>query len=135
MSLIEWKNGKSVSIYEIDAQHKKLFDLINQLNYALKKDEGNLVLTHIIKQFVLFAQLLFWTEEKYFDLYNYSKAIEHKAEHQHFITEIKNIKMDFDNGNIDFPERVLHFLKEWWKNHVLVEDVKYVELFKQKGMN
>lgn len=135
LPLMEWKDEYCVSIYEIDVQRKKLFDQINQLNYAIEQERGNLVLGNIIKELFLFVRLHFWTEEKYFGMYNCKDIIEHKEQHQLFVTVIKNFRNDFNNGNVVLPKRVLHFLKEWLKNHVLVEDMKIVHCFEQIGLN
>lgn len=44
MPLMSWKDDYSAGVAEIDQQHKKMIDLINQLDAAMCKGEDGLVL-------------------------------------------------------------------------------------------
>jgi hemerythrin len=44
MALVVWTEQLSVGIKEIDYQHKKLVDLINELNDAMRTGTGNDIL-------------------------------------------------------------------------------------------
>ncbi|KHF24802.1 hypothetical protein JV46_03280 [Solemya velum gill symbiont] len=33
------------------------------------------------------------------------------------------------------PQLVLEFLIDWWTNHILVEDMKYKDFFRDKGVS
>ena len=135
MSFIKWKNEYSVGVYEIDNQHKKFVMLINKLFDAMKQGKANSVLDQIINELFSYAQTHFWTEEKYFDLFKYKETEEHKRVHQGFIDEMKKFKTGFDSGKITLSLEVFNFLKNWLDEHILGEDKKYEDCFKQNGLS
>lgn len=135
MPFFEWKDEYSVGVFEIDNQHKKLIALINKLFVSMKQGKANDVLGSIIIELLLYAQTHFRTEEKYFDTFKYKKSAEHKRVHQSFIEEIKKFKANFDSGKITLSLEVFSFLKQWLDEHILGEDKKYVDCFKQNGLS
>jgi hemerythrin len=134
MSLVEWKNDYSVGVVEIDNQHQKIVVLINRLFDAMKQGKANNVLGPIINDLVIYAQTHFKTEEKYFAAFKYQNEAEHQAIHQSFVKEITKFKSDFESGKITLSIGVLNFLKDWLDKHILGEDMKYVDCFKQNGL-
>jgi hemerythrin len=40
MALIQWNDGLSVNVVEIDRQHQKLIGMINDLNDAMRQGKG-----------------------------------------------------------------------------------------------
>ena len=44
MALLNWDSSLSVNVAEIDKQHKKLINMINELNEAMKRGEGKNVI-------------------------------------------------------------------------------------------
>ena len=135
MPFIKWKTEYSVGVFEIDNQHKKLVGLINKLFDAMKQGKANDVLGQIITELLFYAQTHFQTEEKYFDLFNYKETEEHKLIHRSFVDEMKEFKAGFDSGKITLSLDVFNFLKKWLDEHILGEDKKYEDCFKQNGLS
>ncbi len=48
MAFIAWTDELSVDIGEIDEQHKKLINMINDLSYAMSKGKGRDVIEAIL---------------------------------------------------------------------------------------
>lgn len=135
MSLITWKEEYSVGVFEIDNQHKTMVILINKLFDAMKQGRANTILGSTISELFFYAQTHFRTEEKYFDKFNYKEKEEHKKVHQSFIAEMEKFKTGFDSGKITLSLEVFNFLKNWLDQHILGEDKKYVDCFKQNGLS
>ena len=135
MSLISWSEALSVKINQIDAQHKKLVDLINSLHDAMKQRKANEVLGGIIESLVNYAVEHFRTEEKYFDEFGYLKATQHKKEHKDFVTKVAAFKTDFDKGKKMMSMEVMDFLKDWLLNHIKKTDMAYSDFFVEKGLS
>ena len=135
MSLFEWKNDYSVGVLEIDNQHKKLIALINQLFDAMKKGQSNQVLGQIISELILYTHTHFRTEEKYFERFQYQGSEEHKARHQAFVNDVNKFKASFEAGKVALSLSLFTFLKDWLNHHILNEDKKYVDCFRQNGLS
>jgi hemerythrin len=134
MALIQWDNSFSVNITEIDKQHQKLIVLINSLNDAMKEGRGKDVLSQIIDNLFAYAGEHFANEEKYFDKFGYPDAVSHKLEHANFVKKISEFKNGFHNGHLTLTIEVMHFLKDWLKNHIQGIDKKYSPFFIEKGL-
>ncbi|MGC8720293.1 MAG: hemerythrin domain-containing protein, partial [Thermodesulforhabdaceae bacterium] len=62
MPLIRWDESLSVGIAEIDDQHKRLVNMINELYDAMLQKKGKAVLSQIIKEMAEYAAVHFATE-------------------------------------------------------------------------
>ena len=67
MPLIQWDDSLRVNIAEIDAQHRKLVGMINELNEAMRMGKGKEILGKTVQGLIEYTQTHFQTEEKYFE--------------------------------------------------------------------
>lgn len=134
MALIQWNDGLSVGVVEIDRQHQKLIGMINDLNDAMKQRKGKDVLSKIINGLTIYTETHFRTEEQYFDQFGYSDANNHKKEHLHFTKKVTEFKDGFDKGKIGVAIEVVTFLSNWLQNHIKGVDKKYGPFFNEKGL-
>ncbi|MCP4176770.1 MAG: hemerythrin family protein [bacterium] len=139
--LITWDDSIALNINEIDNQHKKLVNIINELYEAMKKDRGNDIIDAVLKKLVDYTDCHFATEERYFDLYRYSESEHHKEEHRYFVEQVNEFNKAFAERKIkrDGSDSVLTFdlwrlLKSWLINHIQISDKKYASLFKENGV-
>ena len=61
--IFPWREAYSVRIPQIDAQHKQLVGLINELHAAMLKGDGNDALRRIFSELVRYAESHFSCEE------------------------------------------------------------------------
>jgi hemerythrin-like metal-binding protein len=132
MTFIKWTNSLSVYVKVFDEQHKKLIDLINKTHIAFEKNETNKI-AQILDELIEYVRVHFSTEEDYFDKYGYPDQNEHKKEHSDLILQVLDFKTRFDKGE-DILNEFLDFLKEWLENHFKTTDQKYVQFFKDLGV-
>jgi hemerythrin len=134
VALIQWSSSLSVKVKQIDDEHQKLIKLINDLNDAMRVGKGKDVLSKIINELVNYAAVHFTTEERYFDRFGYQESSSHKSEHKAFVDEVYRFKKDFDEGRIGLSMKVMDFLSDWLKNHIVGIDQKYSSFFIEKGL-
>ena len=134
MALIEWSSGLSVQVHEIDEQHKKLIGLINQLQDAMRTGKGKDLVGKTINELVRYTVNHFSTEEKYFDKFDYPDTAAHMDEHAKFIKEVSAFKKEFDEGRIGLTIKLMNFLSDWLRNHIMGSDKKYGPFFNEKGL-
>jgi hemerythrin len=135
MPLIQWNDTLSVGISESDTQHKKLIDMINNLNDAMKQGKGNAVIGQIVMGLVAYTKTHFGMEEKIFDQYQYPDTAAHKREHAAFVQKLEKFKTDFETNKIGLSLDLMTFLSQWLQNHIKGTDKKYTAFFKQHGVN
>ena len=129
-----WSADLELGVKMFDDQHKELVKLINKLYDAMKDNRGEEVLLSILDKLVDYTVYHFDNEEEMFAKYGY----ENRAQHIKIHTDLKKTAMDLKqkivNGETVIGFNVISFLENWVKNHILVEDRKYIELFKKKGL-
>ncbi|MDP4183480.1 MAG: hemerythrin family protein [Bacillota bacterium] len=131
--VFEWKDNYSVSIEEIDLQHKKLFE-IGQKVYDAIADMGNsdryddiVAITDELNEYVEYH---FDYEEKLMEKIGYDKLEIHKIEHRFFVKKLHKIK----DGDIESFQKgtllkLIDFVASWIVNHILIEDMAYKKCF------
>jgi hemerythrin len=134
MALIQWNDNLSVNVAVIDKQHQKLVSMINELSDAMKQGKGKDVSGKILNSLISYTATHFQTEEKYFDLYGYPEASNHKKEHLAFVQKVSKFKDDFEKGRLLLTIELMNFLSDWLKNHITRTDKNYSPFFKAKGL-
>ena len=134
MSLIKWNDSFSVNVSKVDQEHKKLFEMINELTGAMKAGQGKDVLGNILDGLISYTTFHFQTEEDYFQKVKYPGAAEHKKEHVAFVEKVTEFKKDFDAGRATISVNILLFLSKWLQNHIKGTDQKYSSFLNEKGI-
>jgi len=139
MILIPWKDQYSVQVKEIDEQHKKLLIIINQLYEAIKSQSSHKNLVTLVKELIDFSEYHFTTEEKYFDLCNYEDKEPHKKEHQKFKEKILTTyntcrSSECQGQELEIAFELIDFMEDWFVEHFISMDQKYIPCFKKYGL-
>jgi hemerythrin len=134
MALIDWNDGLSVKVSEIDLQHKKLIVLINELNEAMKQGKGLDSVGKIVDNLISYTATHFQTEEKYFAKFGYPDADAHKKEHTAFVQKVTDFKVGFEKRKLSLTIEVMNFMSDWLRKHIKGTDKKYTQLFNEKGL-
>ena len=134
MSLIQWNDSLCLDIAEIDQQHRKIVDMINELNDAMRQSKGKELLGKILNGLVSYAASHFKTEERYFAQFGYAESDKHKAEHAAFVKKVSEFKQGFDAGKLGVSMQVMTFLSDWLQHHIKGSDKKYIACFQQNGV-
>jgi hemerythrin len=135
MALLNWSTEYSVEVPTFDRQHKKLFDMLNELHDAMKAGKGSQVAPAILKRLVEYTREHFSEEESAMSRTRYPDFVNHKAEHDKLTAEVVKMVDDFDQGKIVLSMSLLDFLRDWLKTHILASDTKYSRHMKSAGIS
>jgi len=130
---IEWHDNYSVGIKSIDQQHKKLINLINQLQTAVDYSTGEEFEREALDALVDYTRTHFSYEESLMQEYGYPGYEPHSAEHQKMIKEVEDILAEYDKDHEQAILRALNFLKEWLIDHINGTDKQYSSFLIEKG--
>lgn len=125
MAFMEWESDFSVGIDAIDKQHHHLIDLINMLYDAMKAKKSNEMMGGLIKELIDYTRFHFKKEEDLFAEFAYPSAAEHIAEHGKFIETVGKFNQDYLDKKIGVSVKILDFLMDWLKGHILLKDKAY----------
>jgi hemerythrin len=132
MALIQWSDEYSVQVAEIDQQHKKLVDLINELHQAMKEARGREVIGKILADLISYTKFHFSAEEKLMKNKNYPDFQNHKIEHENLTQKVLSFQEQYMDGKLSLPVEVIQFLKDWLLKHIKGSDKKYTPYLLEK---
>jgi hemerythrin-like metal-binding protein len=128
---LEWSDGMSVGIPEIDEDHKRFILLIDELNHSItermRPTEIQRRLQHVIED----ANRHFEQEEKFFRDRHYPNAEGHARSHNNVRNTLKKIQDSFIPYGLEaeWLDAAL-VIKQVLITHILNEDMQYADYFK-----
>lgn len=132
--LFKWTPAYNTGIPSIDAQHRKLVDILNELYDAMGKGHANQVLGNLLDELIKYTVIHFSTEERLFRQYDYPGFAVHKREHEGLTAQVKTLQRDYQAGKLSISIKVGTFLKDWLAHHILEADMKYAPFLISKGV-
>lgn len=139
--VIKWNDKYSCYDETIDAQHRKLIEMLNDISELAELDDGYDRYDDIVRIFnglKDYAVYHFGYEEKMFretgyDSFNTKiQVLEHKA----FVNKVESINLnDIDEDQMGTVRDLLDFLSKWLDHHILEMDRKFGEFLREKRGN
>ena len=91
MPIVSWNNKYSVNVEEIDLQHKKLIELVNNLHNSVESRISKKELLKLLIELVDFTRFHFSTEEKLMKEHDFRGFPEHYKEHKALLEHMENL--------------------------------------------
>lgn len=133
MSLFQWEDKYLVGHNEIDAQHKRLFKLADDLHAAMAEGKAKTKLSDTLNSLVVYTKMHFASEERLMQKYGYPEYAAHKALHESLTAKVMEFQSDFAAGRTVMTIDLMQFLKNWLSQHIGKVDQKVAECVKQKA--
>ncbi|MCP5159998.1 MAG: hemerythrin family protein [Gammaproteobacteria bacterium] len=134
VKFIEWSNTLSVGIEEIDAQHKVLVDLLNQVHEAIQQRQGVEATNKIVERLSEYTRIHFAVEESLMRILHYPEYERHKEEHDQLIEQLNGLRAKLEEGKGSISFELAHFLKVWLTKHIMEGDKRYSPYFLEQGI-
>jgi hemerythrin len=132
MSVVAWDSALHLGFADIDDQHHRLIDLINEFDDAVRADPAGTVPASVIHDLLHYAIHHFSFEETLMDTHQLSSSEAHKQEHRQLLTQMRTIQADIDAGAAHAGELLVP-LRTWLTEHLQHADAVLVEQLKTKG--
>lgn len=132
-SFIQWNSKFETGIPTIDAQHKKLVALCNNLHAAIMKNssESGLKwedsLASALHECTDYVQTHFHDEEILMKAAGYSGYEKHKKEHEAFTRKILETAQKFNSISVISALQFVKFLYDWILSHIAHEDMLFAK--------
>lgn len=98
MATFVWNESYSVRVRQFDAQHQKLFEIINSLADAMRVGKGNDVIRGVVEQLAFYTRTHFLQEEALMRQTDYPGFAAHREKHAKLIADVEKYKRDLDEG-------------------------------------
>ncbi|MFA6280819.1 MAG: bacteriohemerythrin [Bdellovibrionales bacterium] len=122
MAFLDWSDSLSVHYRLIDADHKKLVELINNL-HGLGESAGTpSAVGAAVKQLTDFFKTHFVHEETLMRKTAYPQIIPHKIEHDRLMKQLEDFGTRLEAGQVGLSQDTVVFLRTWLCGHILEVD-------------
>jgi len=123
--LFTWNDSYSVKVALCDQQHKKLFEIINELADAMRSGKGQATVSKTVGELLEYTHTHFGQEEALLKASNYPELAAHQALHKKFVADVEALKNQADLGRAANSVQVLNMLRDWLLNHIQKVDKQY----------
>jgi hemerythrin-like metal-binding protein len=133
-TLMTWGSQFSVNIRQFDDQHKRLIEIVNQLNDAMANGKGHGALKTILDSLIQYTVTHFADEEKLMAQHQYPELEQHKKLHEELKKTAVELQKKFLGNSSALSSEVMNFLRNWLVNHIQGVDKKYGVYLNSKGI-
>ena len=131
--LINWNKSYSVGVSQMDKEHQRLIDIINNLYAAMRAGRSKDAIGTILDELIDYTKTHFAHEERLMQESNYAGYDEQKRCHESLIAQVVEIQNKYRAGTA-LGQEVMSFLKNWLINHIQGLDKKYGPVMNKKGI-
>jgi len=137
--IVTWESKYATEIEGIDAQHKALVDLINQLYKAsmTRNESMDTVFRESMSHMVEYVRFHFSAENGLMGRIGYPNYNEHKKQHETLVKKIIDAAKSYEEGHIYAPNNFVRDLRDWVLSHIAISDKSYATFAlekKKKGL-
>lgn len=128
--VISWESKFNIGIERIDFEHRIFLELVNSYKISLDKNRPNEELVRILNEIETYAIFHFTSEENCMHAINYPDYKKHQILHFDLLEHFNLAKYE-KLGFLKFYE----FLKDWFINHTVNEDMKFKEYISKNNID
>jgi len=127
IEIVIWDDKYATGIDVIDAQHRHLLELTNNLFNACVTRDNKLqaVFRDVMANMVKYVHFHFDAELKLLKAVNYPDYHDHKIKHDTLIRDILAAVKEDNEGKHFVPNRFVRTLKDWVFSHIAINDKEY----------
>lgn len=133
MPFLTWSTEFEFGISEIDSQHHNWLDILNRFYDHLEGKNMKEHLLTLIDEAIDYTHYHFSEEEKFMTRIGYPAIDEQKSMHKEIANRIMQYKATIEEEKPLVSMTVTHEFKEWFKQHILVEDKKFAQMYLSKA--
>jgi hemerythrin len=135
MPLMNWSDQLTLHVAKIDAEHKELIDILNELYDAMMSGKAKDDLQSALMKLVQHTRAHFQSEEQLMRKYAYPELLPHLNEHRKLTDQVMKLQKDLDAGRTMDAKDILNFLKTWLTEHIQGTDRNLAVYLNEQGVN
>ena len=123
---IAWEESFKVGHPMIDSQHKRLFEIAEELYELIiaPQEKRDADTTLVLQDCAKYVNFHFGCEEKIMRDSKYEDVEAHLSQHKAFTTFVASLMSDSSRGGKVDLEKLYDFLSDWLVKHICSEDKK-----------
>ena len=133
MKLVEWSNDLACGVAEIDRDHRKLVDLLNDAYGRMMTGEGGQAALSLANELSGLAARHFADEERLMGRIGFPGITAHKKMHQDLLDRFGPLLERYKRGDKGAGKDLFEYLAGWLKEHTFKQDRAFVEFARKNG--
>jgi hemerythrin-like metal-binding protein len=125
MAFYEWKESFCTHVGPVDDQRRRFVTLLNELHEIVEMKWDRVCMDSLLSDFIRNARVHFEDEEKLLESVGYPHTHQHMLENEFFLKQLREFKIRNEAGDPSLGSSALQFLRDWFLDHIIVEDQKY----------
>lgn len=122
MALLNWSRDYQLGHPVIDAEHRHLFDLINDFHYFFLASRDTREVLRLLTALVRYSESHFRHEEELMFEAGYPRLAAHRDIHATLFETIFALQEKFEAGVVKAESETVAFLRTWLTDHIAEED-------------
>lgn len=118
---------------KVDAQHKKLFDLVGVFFTQVGTGNSKNRAIETLKEICEYAKSHFRDEEALMREANYPQIAQHIALHNELNAQAANLLQQYNAGTLVLSADLARFLNDWLINHILQHDLAMIRWVRENA--
>jgi hemerythrin len=135
MALTTWKDCYSVGVPELDAQHRHVFEMINELAYSMRKGQGGAAIQPTLTRLTEHLRTHIESEEELMRRTGYPDLAAHQEEHRVYLLRVREFKTNLGKEGNEDTISLLNILRDMILDHMLRVDLAYTAHFNASGIH
>lgn len=131
MAYFEWADDMVIDQGPIDQDHQTLVRQVNELHTATSEGRGQDIVDRLLEELVRDTVEHIRREEHFMETIGYPQLAQHKAGHDNFVAELRELQEKFAAGSITVAPRLSMLLRDWLSLHIRRYD-KDIAVFLRK---
>ncbi|MDH3578977.1 MAG: hemerythrin family protein [Gammaproteobacteria bacterium] len=124
MNLLKWKSEYSVGVESVDAEHREMIELINDVYAKLGKSPDAEEVEDCLEKIHTAISLHFALEERIMRENSYFEYEAHKEDHEDLLDEIRDLMDEFVADTAAGARLLEKRLSDWFARHFATFDAR-----------
>ena len=134
MPILVWSDDYNVNVAEIDEQHKKLLEHVNNLHAGVEAQIDKQDLQKLLVELYDYTVFHFASEEKLMDRHGMKSLKEHRKEHELLLKHLKYICNAVSDGKRPAFYSQFDISNDWFLTHIMDFDKKMSAFLNSQGV-
>lgn len=132
---LTWHDEYSVGIAGLDEDHKRLLNLINQLQTAAHFHTSDEFEQETFNALVDYTKGHFQREEALMEQYGFPGLEAHRQQHKEMIAKVNSLLQAYKSDRDSTIEGTIRYLQDWLLKHIQGTDKEYSGFLNDKGVH
>jgi len=133
MAFLSWRRDYEVGVKLIDAEHRGLFDLINEFHDTRARGNAGKEAAQVLNRLIAYAEEHFQHEEKLMSDNGYRLLDQHRQLHSDLVSSIFAINERLAADTANASAEILPFIKNWLVEHIIQHDMDIGDFMRRKS--